>query len=337
MRSNCFGKSLFVALALLPLLAPSLANATWKPEKPVRIIVPWGAGGSTDQLVRVLQGELEQALNQKVIVVNQPGGAGAVGTKAAWDAPHDGYTWTAGAVWDLGTYEVTGALDTKLSDWDIFLAVSNFMVLSTYPGSPLQTLESVSDAMKNNSSEVTVATGGINSSGGMAAEMLKSGVGGDYKMVTYDSGNAAVLSTVAKETVLTTQLIAEQYDMLRAKKIKALAAFTPDDVTVPGVGDIPSINHAYPNINTTFVAFGIWAPSDIPKEVSDTMLQIWKDKIAGSPRLAEYAKSKSLAVTPFSGKQAYDTGFKATQIMAWQLFNGGKAKVSPESVGIPPL
>lgn len=92
MRSNCFGKSLFVALALLPLLAPSLANATWKPEKPVRIIVPWGAGGSTDQLVRVLQGELEQALNQKVIVVNQPGGAGAVGTKAAWDAPHDGYT-----------------------------------------------------------------------------------------------------------------------------------------------------------------------------------------------------------------------------------------------------
>jgi len=88
---------LFFAAALLIATGQEEATGMWKPSKPIQIIVPWGAGGSTDQMTRVVAGELEDGLGQKIVVVNQPGASGSVGTKGALDAPHDGYTWTAGA------------------------------------------------------------------------------------------------------------------------------------------------------------------------------------------------------------------------------------------------
>jgi tripartite-type tricarboxylate transporter receptor subunit TctC len=75
-------------------LSSGPAQAQWKPSKPITVIVPWAAGGATDQVTRLAASEVEEGLGQKIVVVNQPGGAGSIGTKAALDAPRDGYTWT---------------------------------------------------------------------------------------------------------------------------------------------------------------------------------------------------------------------------------------------------
>ena len=83
------------------------------------------------------------------------------------------------------------------------------------------------------------------------------------------------------------------------------------------------------------VNFGIWAPKGIPQEVVDTMAKIWDSKIKSSPRLAEYAKSKGVTVNVLWGDAAYDYAFPTTQINAWQIHDGGKSKVSPDTVGIP--
>ena len=109
---------IFIIMSLCVLLAaPIGASAdTWKPTKPIKLIVPWGAGGSTDQVTRVCAGELEEALGQKIVVVNQPGASGSIGTKNTWDAPKNGYTWTSGAAKDLGTYQILGMIDTNIRD-----------------------------------------------------------------------------------------------------------------------------------------------------------------------------------------------------------------------------
>lgn len=326
---------LLAAIAVLLLVAPVTAQAQWTPDKPVRIIVPWGAGGSTDQLVRALAADIEEALGQTVVVVNQTGGAGAVGTKAALDASHDGYTWTSGASKDLGTYIVTGAIDTHLEDWELYLATVNYTVLSVNPDSKLQSVADIVEAMKNDPDSVTIATGGINSAGGASSEALKAAVGGDYKMITYDGGNPAVQAAVAHETEVTTQLIAEQYEMLRAGKLKPLAAFTTDDVTVDGVGTIPSLKKELPDVAVGPVHFGIWIPKDAPPEVIETMNKVWDEKIANSPRLKDYAASKGLTVLVMRGDEAYEAAFPVVQLNAWQIADGGKATVSPDEVGIP--
>jgi len=86
----------FIIVALVATVAfTSMGKELWKPTKPITVIVPWGAGGSTDQITRILAGELEGKLGQKIVIVNQPGGSGSVGSKTALDAKKDGYTWTA--------------------------------------------------------------------------------------------------------------------------------------------------------------------------------------------------------------------------------------------------
>lgn len=328
---------LMAIVAVATITSSSFAQSQWKPKKPLRIVVPWGAGGSTDQLVRVLAGDLEEALGQKVVVINQPGGAGAIGTRTALMSPKDGYTWTAGAAKDLGTYVVTGALDTHLKDWHLFLATVNYTVLSVNPDSKFKTIDDVVDAMKNDPRSVTIATGGINSSGGGASEALKAGVGGDYKMVTYGGDNPAVMAAVAHETEITTQLVAQQYEMIRAKRLIPLAAFTRQPVTLPGIGVIPPITDTVPNIMAGPIFFGIWIPKGTPDNVIATMTDIWNSNIKNSKRLADYAVSKGLSVNIATGEDAYNQAFPSTQIFAWQLHNGGKSRATPDSLGIPKL
>ena len=145
-QGNSLGLLLGAAFALA---APLLAQAqNWKPDRPVTIIVPWAPGGSTDQVTRVTATEFEKALGQKVVIVNQPGGSGSIGTKSALDAAKDGYTWTAGAAQDLGAYETLGMLQTKIQDWHLFLSVANVQVVGVNPATPYKTVGQLLDAMR---------------------------------------------------------------------------------------------------------------------------------------------------------------------------------------------
>ena len=117
---------------------------SWKPDRPVTIIVPWAAGGSTDQMARIVASELEAELKQKFIVVNQPGASGSIGTKNAVEAPKDGYTWAAGAATDVGTYRVLGLLDSGLKDWHMFFAVANLTAIAANPARRSRTSASCS-------------------------------------------------------------------------------------------------------------------------------------------------------------------------------------------------
>ena len=111
MHARTLWKSLLAAAAGLALAGVAQAQQ-WKPTRPINLIVPWAAGGSTDQVTRVTAAEMEKALGQTIVIVNQPGASGSIGTKSALDATKDGYTWTAGAAQDLGAYQTLGSLDT---------------------------------------------------------------------------------------------------------------------------------------------------------------------------------------------------------------------------------
>src|SRR6195952_4046622 len=115
MQKRHFLKAVSLAVAALAVSVPAMAQQ-WKPSRPINLIVPWAAGGSTDQITRVTAAELEKVLGQTIVIVNQPGASGSIGTKSAFDAPRDGYTWTAGAAQDLGTYQTLGSLNSSIKD-----------------------------------------------------------------------------------------------------------------------------------------------------------------------------------------------------------------------------
>jgi len=315
--------------------AASAQNYPWKPERPITLIVPWAAGGSTDQVSRLAAAEMEKALGQKIVVVNQPGASGSIGTKNALEAPKDGYTWTAGAAKDLGTYAVSGLLDTKIADWNLYLSVVNVSVLGVNPNSAYKKPQDLIDAMKAKPGQVSVATAGVNSSGHAAIEAFTRALGLTYKHVTYDGGNPAVIAVVSGEAEVTTQLAVEQAAMIRAKRLGALAVLSDKPLELEGYGTIAPITSSVPSYKPDANYFGIFVPKGVPAPVKQTIDAIWTDIVAKSEVMKKYATTNGALFAPLSGDAALAAAMPAIKTTAWQLHDAGKSKVSPETVGIP--
>ncbi len=321
-------------LSTLALAFVGSAHAQWQPNKPITIIVPWAAGGSTDQVTRVTAAELEKALNQKVVILNQPGASGSVGTKNAMEAPKDGYTWAAGAAKDLGTYRVLGMVETGVKDWHLYLNVAHIAVVGVNADAPYKTMTELIAAMKARPGAIPVATAGVNSSGHSAIEAIARAAGVTYKHVTYDGGNPAVISTVSGETQVTTQLAAEQTDMIRAKKIRPLAVVGDKPLEVEGFGTVPPLSQFIPGFKDPINYFGVFVPRGVPAEVTATLDRIWGSAMANNEALKKYAQGRGALFAPMSGEAAQAAVFPAIQSYAWTQHAAGKAKVSPDTVGI---
>ncbi len=319
-----------MAVASFAVAAP--AAAQWKPTKPVTIIVPWAAGGATDQVTRLAAAELEPGLGQKIVIVNQPGGAGSIGTKSAMDAPRDGYTWTAGAAKQLGTYPLLGMINSKVDDFHLFLSVTNVSIVAVNPSTPYQTLPQLLDAMK--AKPVSVATAGNSSSGHFAMETIAKATGAKYRHVTYDGGNPAVVATVGGEAEVTTQLAVEMAEMIKGKRLRPLAVVADQPLTIEGYGTIAPITDFVKDFPKVTTAFGIFIPKGVPPEVVSTMETLWAERIGKSEKIRTYATQKGALFTPMSGKVAYDAVWPTVVSDAYLLQDAGMAKVTPESIGI---
>lgn len=333
MDKRFFLKGFSVAALALAVAVPAAAQQ-WKPNKPINLIVPWAAGGSTDQITRVTAAELEKVLGQKIIIVNQPGASGSIGSKNAIEAPKDGYTWTAGAAQDLGTYQALGMLNHSIKDWHLFLSVANIPVVGVGAATPYQNMTQLLDAMKAKPGEIKVATAGVTSGGHNAMEAISRATGVKYRHVTYDGGNPAVVATISGETDLTTQLAVEQAEMIRGKRIRPLATVSDRALEIEGYGTIEPISKFIPGFKSPANYFGIFVPKGVPPEVVATLEKVWAENIANNAVLKAYAVNRGALFGPVSGEAAQAAAFPAIQANAWLLHSTGKTKVSPDAVGI---
>ena len=327
-------KLVILAAALFCAVASFPAYAEWKPEKPITVIVPYPAGGVTDLAVRVVAADLEPVLGQKVVVVNQPGANGSVGTTAVLDAPRDGYTWASGGLRDLGTYGVMGMIDTKLDDCNVFIIASMSSILSVNPDSGIDSVQAFIDKVKSDGDTFLIATAGPNSSGGSSLGAIALATGIEPKQIVYDGGNPAILATVSGEAQATTQLALEQAEMIRAGRLKPLAAIGASEIKL---GDliIPAITKDIPNLPPAENFVGIWIPKDVPAEVTETMQKIWVETLSKSAELEKLCTTRGCGAKPLAGEDSMAVGRPAVQAAAWSLFDRGIATVSPDTLGIP--
>lgn len=322
------------AAAMMFVAGPALAD--WKPDKPINIIVPWGAGGSTDQITRVTAPILEEALGQSVVVVNQPGASGAIGTQAVLGAAKDGYTWTANAIANNATYAVTGLIEgTDIDDWHIYLSVANVPVVSVPVDSEFQDFGQLLEAFKTRGADITVATAGVTSSGGTAIASLSGAADNfKYRMVTYDGGNPAVIATASGEAMVTTQLAVEQAEMIRGKRLRALAVIGTDPLLLEGVDPIPPVTQWLPDMPVAPDYFGIFIPAGVPDEVIATMDKIWAEKVSNSQAIKDYAAKQGAVFAPSHGAEARAKAMPIVIEEACGRVERNEAQVDPKTIGI---
>jgi len=314
--------------------APTYAQE-WKPDRPINLIVPWGAGGSTDQVTRVTAPILAEALGVDVVVVNQPGASGAIGTQEVLNAERDGYTWTANAIANNATYSVTGLLEnTDIDDWHIYLTVANVPVVSVPADSEFNDFGQLLEALKTRGQQITIATAGITSSGGTAIAALADEGGFDYNMVTYDGGGPAAIAVASGEAMVTTQLAVEQTELIRGGRLKALAVLSDQPLVLDGVEPIPPVTQWLPELAMAPDYFGIFVPTGVPPEVIATLDRIWAEKVMNAETVKTYAETFGAVFAPSFGAEARDLAMPVVILEACSSVERGEAVNDPSSIGI---
>src|SRR5690349_4019143 len=146
-----------------------------------------------------------------------------------------------------------------------------------------------------------------------------------------------LLATVAGETPVGAALLVEMAEMIRGRRLVPLAAQSEKPVTLAGHGEIPSIRRWLPEIPAPLNYFGVWCPKGVPEAVVESVSPVWDSRIRNSARLREYSEQRAAVFTPIRGQEAHDGAWVAVRQTAWLYHDGGKSKLSPDTVGIPRL
>ena len=323
-----------VALTSLAMVSGNVvAQEKWKPTKTISVVVPWPAGGASDTVARMTAGVMEQQIGQRMVVVNTPGGAGAIGTKEVWDKPHDGYTLTANSTVSVGSYAVLGKLDQTHRDWMYYLSIFTPNVICVKGDSPIKTIDQLIASMKAKPNATVLASAGVGSSGYFAAELFKAATGVTYRHVPYAGGVPAVMSVASGEAEVVMQLSVEVAELLRSGKLRALAVSSKAPLVIDGYGEIPSLLKTVPNFPDYGSYFGLIAPADLPKDVVATYDDAFV-KASSAQAVKDYAKAKGAMPIAVYGKEAKDLAERLASKEAWILFDSGTATKSPNDLKI---
>jgi tripartite-type tricarboxylate transporter receptor subunit TctC len=263
-------RSLLLALTLLFTLPLVPASAQDYPSRPVRLIVPFGAGGPTDILARIVGHELGERLGQPVVIENRPGAGGNLGTQAAINSPPDGYTLLVVAHPNAINATLYANLPFNFLN-DVapvapMVRVTNVMEVT--PSFPAHTVAEFIAHAKANPGKVNFVSTGSGTSGHLAAELFKSMTGIDIVHVPYRTSVQALADLMAGQVQVFFDLIPSSLPHIRAGRLRALAVTSakPTDL-LPGV---PSISETVPGFEIS-AWFGIGAPRATPQPIIDRL------------------------------------------------------------------
>ncbi len=257
-----------VLTAALALAGASGARAQAYPTHPVRLVVPYPAGGAADILARVIGQKLSERLGEPVIVENRPGAGTAIGAKFVAKAPPDGYTILMGTV---SSHAINPAL-TKDVGYDpvadfapISLVASLPFILDVNPSVPAHSVAELIALAKRQPGKLTFASAGIGTSNQLAGELFKSMAGIDIVHVPYRGSAPALEDVIAGHVTMMFDLTITSLPQIAAKQVRALAITTPRRSKL--VPDLPTVAESGLPGYAVDAWFGLFAPAKTPDTV----------------------------------------------------------------------
>jgi tripartite-type tricarboxylate transporter receptor subunit TctC len=291
---------LAAGVAALPAL-PRNAGAQSYPQRPVRLIVPFAAGGASDILARLIGQWLSERLGQPFVVEMRPGAGGNVGTEAVVTSPPDGYTLL---MVNAAPSAINATLYEKLSF--NFLrdmapvggVLRTPLVLQVNPGfSPKSVPELIAYA-KANPGKIDMASAGNGSPPHVAGELFKMMAGVDIVHVPYRGGGPALVDLLGGQVQMMFGVIASSMEYIRAGKLRPLAVSTA--MRVDALPDLPTVGDFLPGYEASDW-YGICAPKGTPIEIIDRLNAQINAGLA-DPKLK--ARLADLGGTPLPGTPA---------------------------------
>ncbi|GAB1579823.1 Bug family tripartite tricarboxylate transporter substrate binding protein [Bordetella petrii] len=248
-----------LALAAAALL-PWTAQAAW-PEKPMTIIVPWAAGGSTDILARLLSEHMTQSLGQPVVVENRSGASGNIGSAQVARAAPDGYTLLVGS---MSTHTMNQAMYSNMPFDGVkdftpiaeLALVTNTMVVN--PSLPVDSVAEFIEYAKARPDQVAYASAGAGSTNHLSAALFEKATGIRMLHVPYRGGAPAVMDTVADRTQVLFSAGTQTLPHVQVGKLKLLAV--TESRRSPLLPDVPTVAETLPGYELA-VWYGAFGPA----------------------------------------------------------------------------
>ena len=277
-----FGFLLAVFIALWIAGFPNVSTAADYPTKPIQLIVPFGPGGGSDTMARLVINKMTEVLGQPVVIVNKPGGGGTLGTYAALGASPDGYT-----VIVISPTMASAPLITKNVTYNILrdfstvnLSVSTPIVHLVRKEAPWQTLEELIAEAKKNPGKLTFSSPGYGGTQHLIGELFKMNTGTDFTHVPMDGLGPAVTAVLGGHISMCFADYGSVFNQLKAGVLRILAVNDPK--RLKDFPEAPTIvEKGFPN-----VVFSSWqgfsvrsgTPKDIIVKLDKAIRKAFKDK-----------------------------------------------------------
>jgi tripartite-type tricarboxylate transporter receptor subunit TctC len=278
----------------------SFAQAAF-PDRPIKLIVPFAAGGATDVLARIVSIGMSEKLGQPVVIENKPGASTLVGAMLVAKAPPDGYTLLVGSV---TTLTLLPALRTNLP-YDPIRGFTHIgpmaamdLVVIVNQDSPVATLKDLIDGAKSSPGKVSYATFGAGSSVHFGAAMLLNDANIQMVHVPFNGSTPMITALLGNQVNSAFDSAVASAPFIKSGKLKALAVLSPQ--RSPMFPDVPTAAESgYPNVN-----MGSWftmlgppgLPAPVQRKLETTLAQVLK-----TPTVKKQLLDLGLTATPGTG------------------------------------
>ncbi|HYF08698.1 MAG TPA: tripartite tricarboxylate transporter substrate binding protein [Acetobacteraceae bacterium] len=264
-----FRRSAMATLAGTTLLAPALRAQSW-PSRPIRIVVPFGLGGSADVAARFLAEPLNQALGQPVVVENRPGAGGTIGADAVAKAPPDGHTLLMMSNTHTANETLLPQRPYQLMRDLSAVAFVNvaYHVLAVHPSLPAQTLQELIAHARANPGRVDYASSGPGTPYHIAGEVFRSMAGIEITHVPFRGSNEARTALIAGQVPMMFDAIPTMAEQARGGRVRALATTGPQ--RSPLLPEVPAVAEVLPGYEAS-IWLGLMAPANTPEPIRERL------------------------------------------------------------------
>jgi len=301
-----------------------MASAQAYPTRPVRLIVGFAPGGTTDITARLIGQWLSERLGQQFVIENRTGAATNIATEAVVRAPADGYT--------LLLVTASNAINATLYDKLSFNFIRDIapvagiirypLVMQVNPTFPAKTVPEFISYVKSNPGKISYGSGGIGTSIHVASELFKMMAGVDMIHVPYRGGAPAMTDLMAGQVQVVFNPVPESMEFIRAGKLRPLAVTTATRSEV--LPDVPTVGDFVPGYEASALQ-GIGAPKETPAEIVDKLNKEINAGLADPKLKARFA---DLGAAVFPGSSSDFGKFMAEETEKWAKvikFSGAKA------------
>jgi tripartite-type tricarboxylate transporter receptor subunit TctC len=252
-----------VLLVAMPLAVP----AQEYPAKPVRLIIPWAAGGSTDSIGRILGSRLSEYTGQQWVIENRGGATGTIGTALAAKAAPDGYTLLLGT---NSTFAIAPHLykslqyDNEKAFTPISLVAISPQILSVHPSLPVRNVKDLIALAKAQPGKIPFSTAGVGATSHMATELLMNMAGISMTHVPYKGGGPSAQALISGETAVSFVDVITALPQAEARRLRPVATSTAKRTSL--MPELPTIAESGLAGFESVTSFAMFAPAGVPRE-----------------------------------------------------------------------